>query len=269
MKRGFTLVELLVVIGIIALLISILLPTLARARSSAQSTVCLSNLRQIYLGQSLYADANAGRYAAMYNAAIIPPGADAETVSHYQTNWSIRLVPYISDDQGGDSSKQGKNDPDSVFACPAWTPEEQSLTSFPTAYNINPNMIREPEWNYRRSRVKRSTEIALVADYTVVRPSPAMFANDYLSAAVVDLDAEHDIDLTQGYPYRVWATPPTVQTWGPANPALAFGEPRHGDRDRLNIAFADGHASTRPPLDFRRYSGLWNWWDDVQPADVD
>jgi prepilin-type N-terminal cleavage/methylation domain-containing protein/prepilin-type processing-associated H-X9-DG protein len=59
-RPGFTLVELLVVIAIIAVLIAILLPALAKARTSAASVVCLSNLRQLGLLCSVYANENRG-----------------------------------------------------------------------------------------------------------------------------------------------------------------------------------------------------------------
>src|SRR5438874_948816 len=70
-RFAFTLVELLVVIGIIALLIAILLPALSRARAQAKATACMSNLRQIGQQMIVYANHNRGW--------LFPPGGGSES----------------------------------------------------------------------------------------------------------------------------------------------------------------------------------------------
>ena len=61
-RAGFTIVELLVVVGVISILIALLLPALSKARELSRRTVCLSNLRQLASAAILYANENKGRF---------------------------------------------------------------------------------------------------------------------------------------------------------------------------------------------------------------
>jgi prepilin-type N-terminal cleavage/methylation domain-containing protein/prepilin-type processing-associated H-X9-DG protein len=79
---AFTLVELLVVIGIIALLIAILLPSLAKARAAARTVACAANLRSIVQGMQMYAAQNKGYFPGGANSSgafLLQPASPAYT----------------------------------------------------------------------------------------------------------------------------------------------------------------------------------------------
>lgn len=135
LERGFTLVELLVVIGIIALLISILLPSLGRARESANTIKCSSNLRSIGQGFAAYAAENRGYLPAAYENTgwRIANGVQTPTngVAGY-THWSYFIY-------GTGSTPAG------AFECPSFdqgglpptTPERGGWNAGQLAESIN------------------------------------------------------------------------------------------------------------------------------------
>jgi len=115
-RRGFTLIELLVVIAIISILASMLFPVFARARESARTAVCGSNLRQLGFALGLYATDHDGLYPdhdrtkqeATYHRSglVVDDWANTPT-----TNWARSLFSYV------------KNYP--IFVCPSnkgWAP---------------------------------------------------------------------------------------------------------------------------------------------------
>ena len=73
-RRGFTLVELLTVIAVIALLSAILLPVFGRARENARKTTCLSNMHTLYVAASVYKEDNGGYPCLLLGYAERPDG---------------------------------------------------------------------------------------------------------------------------------------------------------------------------------------------------
>jgi len=115
-RHGFTLVELLVVIGIIALLISILLPALSQARRSANTVKCASSLKQIGIAFTMYENAHKGYWPVAVHEKTNP-----RYPLTYERRWYDLIAPYISNaDMQSYTDITSIRENSVLWGCPAW-----------------------------------------------------------------------------------------------------------------------------------------------------
>lgn len=231
MQKAFTLIELLVVIAIIAVLMAILMPALNRAREQGRRAVCLSNLKQLALAWTMYADDNDDRIVNGEAAGGGNGQASTPTGGrHNGEKWWVGgdcgnfwLGEHLPRETQLNAIRNGALYPytkkETLYRCPTGMSGEMRTYTIGDSMNGIPRTGTSINNESTGARVGR-TVLWIKKRTDIVSPGPSqrlVFLDE--GRITPDSYATH-------YVQQLWWDPPFV---------------RHGDG--TNVAFADGHSA--------------------------
>lgn len=231
-SRGFTLVELLVVIGVIAVLIAILLPALGRARRQAQAVQCASNLRQVGQAMSMYVIENKG---------YLPHPQTAEAWP--ECFWTYKLQPYLmrvkKDSVSGFTSANYRLSFEDTYRCPSKLNFRMEGPSDVNRVSYGMNQFVYP-WTGRATRNAADTTAPSRRHVKIVRAGEWTL-NNTKDLTKVALVLENNAGLYSVPNYDlVYIVSPSAKA-SSNKPALW-----HNKND--NVLFCDGHVEPVPNM---------------------
>ena len=215
-RRAFTLVELLVSIGIIALLLAILVPALSRARMASRRTQCLSNIRGLCIAQTMYA-------AELKNQLVNAGDGSFDQ----QGSWIGRLAPY----SGGTLARRCPDDQSPFFDSPDLTSGSPVLRT--TSYGIN-NYVSPTHAPAGLDPIRLISQVrrsSTVIQFVELSEEGSYAVGDHVHAQLFYSGVLPGLTLTK---------------INAQMPAGRHGGVRKQWSGLLNYGFLDGHAETLP-----------------------
>ncbi|MGN6725834.1 MAG: DUF1559 family PulG-like putative transporter [Tepidisphaeraceae bacterium] len=244
-RSAFTLVELLVVIGIIALLISILLPALNKAREAGRTIVCAANLRQIGVAHAMYQTDFKGQ---CLSASMKTNGTDTTDLRWWRV---LRNDHYLRSDK--------------VFLCPA-DQFATKLDDLHCSYGINSGLFGQSQNLYKDGNTQtvrvKITQLQKMPNVSNVVAFSETVSDDTSPKFQTSPVRNNSFQLSAVSGLYMWPVDPLPSS-GSYQYLYPVGVKHNG---RANVLFVDGRVETVKAQDLKQWDKYWSpvqyysWW---------